>query len=220
MRVQIPHRLSRHRQEQVSRMIINFMLSDQIDSPPTDVVRDEINPSIERRISYRRPLFVRHEFNFVEEHDLSTRGPSRRQGLKLALWSWLSIITDGLVITAAGCFANLVMMLIINIFFKNDMGFLFFKANRILTMTCVFIFTGWIYFIATRALVGASIGEWTCSIRLGQPSERLSESYMYKLLIRTTLSLMTGIICLPLLSLVVGKDLLGLFSGLKLYSLK
>lgn len=178
-------------------------------------------PNDDQQITNRRPLFIRREYSFLDdEKNHSMQGPSRRQGLKLVLWSWLSLLTDGLVIVATGCFFNLILMFVVQHFFKTDLGFMYLKSNRSLSFTFVFVFTGWMYFIATRALVGASIGEWTCSIRLGQPTERLSDNYITRLLARTTIHLLTGIILLPLLSLVFKKDLAGLISGLSLYSLK
>jgi len=198
----------------------DLFLITQID-PYVDQTIIDKNPGVEQEITYRRPLFIRREYSFVDDDkNQSTRGPSRRQGFKLALWSWLSLLTDGLVIVAAGCFFNLVFMFTVQQFFKADLGFLYLKSNRALSFSCVFIFTGWIYFIATRALVGASVGEWTCSLRLGQPSERLSDTYITRLLIRTTVGVLTGIILLPLMSLFFKKDISGFISGLKLYSLK
>jgi len=198
----------------------DLFLIAQIDPHSEKTIIDK-TPSVDQEITYRRPLFIRREYSFLEdEKNQSTRGPSRRQGFKLALWTWLSLLTDGLVIVAAGCFLNLVFMFAVQQFFKADLGFLYLKPNRLLSFSCVFVFTGWIYFIATRALVGASVGEWTCSLRLGQPSERLNDTYITRLLVRTTIGLTTGIILLPLLSLVFKKDISGFLSGLKLYSLK
>lgn len=73
--------------------------------------------------------------------------------------------------------------------------------------------------IFLRGFNGATIGEWTCSLRLGQPWQRLQSGYILKVLLRTTLIMATGIVTLPLLSLLFKRDLAGDISGLKIYSL-
>jgi len=180
-----------------------------------------IDPAINGNIAKRRPLFIKNKFDFIDDPTPQfIGGPQRRSGLKLAVWTWFALVTDVLVIMSFGCLLNLVFMLSVQYFLKSDLGFIFNQSNRFLTMSTVFVFTGWMYFIATRALVGASIGEWSCSLRLGQPSERLKNNYITKLVFRTTIQLITGIFIIPILSFICRKDIAGKLSGLSVYSLK
>jgi hypothetical protein len=74
--------------------------------------------------------------------------------------------------------------------------------------------------ITTRFFIGSSIGEAACDIRLGKPQERMSHWYFLKVVFRATLVVATGIVVLPIVSLIFGRDIPGMLSGLKLFSLK
>ena len=70
-----------------------------------------------------------------------------------------------------------------------------------------------------RIFMGASLGEWTCQLRLGQPAQRMRASYYLRVIVRTTLILITGIITIPILSLILKRDLIGEVTGVRVYSL-
>lgn len=147
-------------------------------------------------------------------------GPQKRTGFRLSIWMWLAATIDTLVIAAMSCFFMLCLSILIKLGLKQTFGFILLPENALMTFLVFFTFCGWMYFIASRTLIGASIGEHTCSLRLGQPHERVKRSYLARVVIRTTMTLLTGIITLPLLSLIVKKDIVGRFTGLYIYSLK
>ncbi|MFN3454406.1 MAG: hypothetical protein ACK41T_05545 [Pseudobdellovibrio sp.] len=161
-------------------------------------------------------------FDFVEdEASVGFRsGPQKRSGYVLALWMWLSVSIDWLIVTSASLSFVFVGAQIISHSFRSELGFLFSHDNFILTVAIAAIFTGWMYFISTRAIFGYSLGEKACSLRLGQPHERLNQRYTFKIIIRSTVNLLTGIILLPLLSIIFQRDLLGKVSGIYIYTLK
>jgi hypothetical protein len=70
-----------------------------------------------------------------------------------------------------------------------------------------------------RVFNGATFGEQACALRLGQPTQRMQPGYIFKVILRTTLIMMTGVIPLPVLSLFFKRDLAGDVSGVKIYSL-
>jgi hypothetical protein len=86
--------------------------------------------------------------------------------------------------------------------------------------TLIYIVGSWLYMITTRFFLGSSIGEAACDIRLGNPQERLSTWYFIRVVLRATIVVVTGVVLLPLLSLIFGRDIPGAVSGLKLFSLK
>ena len=147
-------------------------------------------------------------------------GPQKRTGFKLSIWMWLAATIDTLVVLSMSCFFMLCYSLMIKLGLRSALGFTLSHENVGMTFSIFFLFSGWMYFIAMRALTGASIGEKTCSLRLGQPHERVKRSYLARVVIRTTLTLITGIITLPLLSLVFKTDIVGHITGLNIYSLK
>lgn len=148
-------------------------------------------------------------------------GPSaRRKGYRLALWSWLASFIDALILVATSCIFLLVFSMIV----KNSMGGILAGItqgqHRLLLFAEVYALSSWIYMIVIRSFMGSSIGEWACDLRLGQPHERLQTIYVLRVIFRSSLIVVTGVVTLPLLSLLCGKDLAGIFTGLRLFSLK
>lgn len=165
------------------------------------------------------PLFRKRDV--VADFDLGfLGGPQKRSGFRLSIWMWLASTIDTLVIAAMTCFFMLCYSVLLKLGLKQALGFTLSHDNKMMTLLVFFLFSGWMYFIASRTLTGASIGEHTCSLRLGQPHERVKRSYLPRVIIRTTMTLLTGIITLPLLSLVFNKDIVGRLTGLNIYSLK
>lgn len=162
---------------------------------------------------FRRDLHIDFDLGFLG-------GPQKRTGFRLSIWMWLAATIDTLVILSVSCFFMLCYSLMLKLGLRSSLGFTLSGANVAMTFSVFFLFSGWMYFISTRALTGASIGERTCSLRLGQPHERVKRSYLPRVVIRTTMTLLTGIITLPLLSLLFKTDIVGRITGLNIYSLK
>lgn len=148
-------------------------------------------------------------------------GPSaRRKGYRLALWSLLASFIDGLILISASCVFLTMFSLIVKTSFGSLASDLIQSQNKGVLFVEVFFIFGWVYMISIRSLMGSTVGEWSCDIRLGRPHERLQTSYIFKVAFRSTLILLTGVITLPLLSLVFARDVAGTLSGLRLFSLK
>ena len=147
-------------------------------------------------------------------------GPTRRTGYRLALWSWLASMIDTLLLISLSSFFVLAFSYLVKANVESLVGSLFHSQHRALIFCEVFALCSWIYMITVRTILGSTIGEWACDIRLGQPQERLRTNYVLRVAWRSTLILLTGVVTLPLISLVVGKDIAGAISGLRLFSLK
>jgi hypothetical protein len=83
-----------------------------------------------------------------------------------------------------------------------------------------FVFSFWVYLVIMRVFMGASLGEWSCQLRLGQPLQRIKPTYVLRVAARTTTLLLTGVVTIPLISLLLKRDLLGELTGIYIYSLK
>ncbi len=77
-----------------------------------------------------------------------------------------------------------------------------------------------IYFIISRAFFGCTLGEWTFDLQLGRDEEYRSESYPLRVIMRSLLVTVTGVVVLPLISFLIRRDLAGMITGLNLYSQK
>lgn len=186
----------------------------------------EINPpqEIERvrlpRNKQSQDLFQqrpKYNWDYVQIGGGSTR---KRRGYVLSFWTWLAAIIDGLVLTSLSGFFIVGFTLVM----KTTITETFLKAHGSFPMwkefVMVYVLASWVYMISTRILMSASLGEWACDIRLGQPHERFSRSYGLRVILRSTLIVATGMVTLPVLSLLLGRDIPGDLAGIKLYSLK
>lgn len=73
------------------------------------------------------------------------------------------------------------------------------------------------YLLVSRAFFGSTLGEWAFDIEVGTQEEQMSALYPIRILWRSALTTITGLVLLPLISLVIGQDLAGRLSGLYLY---
>jgi len=152
----------------------------------------------------------RHSRDFQQGAGFHGGSSRRRKGWKLAVWSWLGAFIDGLILIAitalfAMAFSSLV---------KIPLASLPFVFIEIFLLCC------WIYMITLRTFTGASIGEWACDLRLGQPHERMSSFYALRVIGRATLIMASGFVLFPILSFLFRRDLAGSLTGLKIFSLK
>ena len=178
----------------------------------------EIPRKIKRGGIARDGLFKRDNY-FLENKTDFRSGPQNRSGLNLTLWSWMSALIDSLVLTSISCFCLILFSFLI----KTPMGEVFKVLSlepSIKEMFAIsFIFSFWVYLVTMRVFMGASLGEWSCQLRLGQPLQRIKPTYVLRVAARTTLLLITGVVTLPILSLIFKKDLLGELTGIHIYSL-
>jgi hypothetical protein len=139
-------------------------------------------------------------------------GPNRRRKTyQLALWSLAASVIDGLLLIAMSCLFMMVFIKILRVPITRSV---------LHDFAVIFVIGAWMYMITTRFFIGCSIGEAACDLRLGKPQERLSQAYFLRVLVRASLVTVTGLFPLPLLGLLLGKDIPGLLSGLKLFSKK
>lgn len=146
------------------------------------------------------------------EQNLSFHGGSRhrKKGWQLVAWSWLGSLIDGLILIAITSLFVLAFSAVIHTPL-HTIGPLFVE---------IFLLCTWIYMISFRTFMGASIGEWACDLRLGQPHERISSLYALRVALRASLIMVSGFILLPLLSFIFRRDIAGAMTGLKIFSLK
>lgn len=161
-----------------------------------------------------------HRFDFIEAGAGFHSGSQKRSGLKLALWTWLSASIDTLVLLSISCFFMIAFSLLMQSSAKSVLQSFIVQPQLSQLFLGMFLISFWIYLITMRLLMGASIGEWTCQLRLGQPAQRFKISYSFRVIARTSLVLLTGVILFPILSLIFRRDLVGDITGIKIYSLK
>ncbi|MBC7456681.1 MAG: RDD family protein, partial [Bdellovibrionaceae bacterium] len=151
------------------------------------------------------------------------RGPNKRSGYRLTGWLLASVLTDVLIILSSTCLFLIGASLTFKFSHDTELNQFIksFVSQKAMKETAFFMYAyiSFIYFIFFRVFLGATIGEWSCGIRIGQPNERMKSSYAFKVIFRVLLITGTGILVLPLLSLIFKKDLAGQITKASLYTL-
>lgn len=76
------------------------------------------------------------------------------------------------------------------------------------------------YMLVSRAFFGATMGEWAFDMQLGRIEQQSTASYPFKVVLRTLLVTGTGLVVLPLLSTLFGRDVASWLCGVQLYRRK
>lgn len=84
------------------------------------------------------------------------------------------------------------------------------------SLATLFFGVAWIYYTLTRMFVGSTLGEWVYDLQMGKKSELFSNSYFLKISLRPVLTMLSGIVVLPIISQFLGYDILGRWMGLEL----
>lgn len=79
----------------------------------------------------------------------------------------------------------------------------------------LFVSISWMYLVTSRIFIGFTPGEWVFDQRLGLPEETGSAMYSLKATLRATVTVLTGFVVFPLISLFLGRDVLGQMMGLE-----
>lgn len=135
-------------------------------------------------------------------------------GYRLMAWSAVAALIDGLILISTTCFlvlaagmiAKYQLNVLVYTFQQTHWKYLFVGE----TALCFF------YLTIARSFLGFTIGEWACGLRLGPLKQRLHRFYSLRVIARTSLIFISGIISLPLISLLVGRDVAGWIVGLPL----
>jgi len=124
---------------------------------------------------------------------------------------------DAMIVTGVSTILLVAIILITHI---NLMGLLSnAQTDRPtqLHIALLFVSVMQLYLLTARSFFGASLGEWAFDLQLG--TREVQQKTLYPLLVawRTLIVTMTGIIVLPVISLLIGRDLAGQVTGLQLY---
>ncbi|MGE0632870.1 MAG: hypothetical protein AB7O96_10700 [Pseudobdellovibrionaceae bacterium] len=149
------------------------------------------------------------------DENISFRRGPRRSPRQVASWSMAASFIDFLLLLALNCFLVVVTIAItqnnpfqtLPVMIYNPFVWILFGQV---------IATSWGYMVSLRSFLGFSIGEWACHLRLGDDRDFAQSNYTLRVIARCTLVLASGMILLPILTLITGNDLAGKISGLQI----
>jgi hypothetical protein len=131
--------------------------------------------------------------------------------------SFESAILD-LIIVMGLTLVFMVMLLLVT---KVDLNVVFRNLNTDymtqLSLGVLFLAVMQMYVVISRSFFGRTLGEWTFDLQMGEDDEQRLEVYPLKIAARSLLVTLTGLILLPLISAIMGRDIAGQITGIRLY---
>lgn len=142
---------------------------------------------------------------------------SPQRNLEPATVSLPSAILDFIIVMAF----SLVFLVALLMVTKVDLNTVIRNLNADimtqLSFGVMFIAVMQMYTVISRVFFGRTLGEWTFDFQIGEDKEQKFEGYPVKIVVRSLVTTLTGIIFLPVISAIVGHDIAGQVSGAKLY---
>lgn len=156
------------------------------------------------------------EMELDRKHRQELRQPKTNETYKAATPSLAAIVLDGMLVTAASLLCMIVMLTVTKVDLLRNLSNP--DTEGLVYVSTIALFAGvtFIYMVINRVFLGFTPGEWAYDIRLGKPSEQNSGLYAVQVLFRQVLVTITGLITLPLIGAILGKDLSGKITGLPL----
>lgn len=184
-------------------------VSTPIPMPGTDAVISARKPASQVKINVKQSAGTRRS---AADSPVST--------LAAVPASFPSAILDAIVVLAL----TMIFMTALVSVTKVDVLNLMANSQQDVTTQgslAILYFAVWLmYAIIARSFFGKTLGEWTFDCQLGSAQDQQRTLYPLKVMARTLVTLLTGVVVLPLLSLLMGQDLAGRISGVQLYQQK
>lgn len=159
----------------------------------------------------------------ADQADVGTKrsaSNSPKTKLVAATISVESALLDLIIVTGLA----LVFMVALLMVTKVDLNIVFKNLNTdIMTqisLGVLFLSVMQMYVVISRSFFGRTLGEWTFDLQIGEDEQQQKESYPVKIALRSLLTTITGLILLPLISAIIGRDIAGQVTGVKLYRQK
>lgn len=142
-------------------------------------------------------------------------GSRKRRGRKLIEFQILSALIDSLFILATSLFVCFLYLVSLKTDLVHILPHKFYFAEL---FGIIFLWIQFCYLVVLRTFSGCTFGEKVFDVRLGIFQERYLLSYPFRVIYRTLIIYLFGIVTLPILSWCFKKDLAGSISGLKVSS--
>lgn len=136
---------------------------------------------------------------------------------KPANWSISAAFMDAMLVVAGSMLCMIVLLVLTKVdIMKNlknpDEQGMIYLATLALIGTVSFV-----YLTVNRAFAHCTPGEWAYDQRIGLPEDSVKATYTLKVIARSLLTIGTGFILMPLLSIIFQKDIAGILTGTQLY---
>ena len=139
------------------------------------------------------------------------------RNLKPAVFSFSSALLDMMVVLAMALLFLISLLLVTGI--KLAMVFKGLQSDIMtqLSMGMLYVAVLQLYVIVSRSFFGKTLGEWTFDFQMGDSEQIKSAVYPILVLWRSLVIVGTGVVTLPLLSIIFRKDIASYITGLQFY---
>ena len=139
------------------------------------------------------------------------------EGLEEIATAMGSAILDGAVVLGFGTLALVAILSITKIDIVGLMSHPQTQDTMLLNLMFLYLAVMQIYMLTSRGFFGCSLGDWSFDVQVGTSEQQKQARYPMQILWRSLLNTVTGIVVLPILSLMSGRDLLSSLSGVHLF---
>ncbi len=132
-------------------------------------------------------------------------------------WSLSAAFLDSMLVVAGSLLCMIILLsitkvdIVRNLKNPDEQGMIYIATLALIAAV------SFIYLTVNRVFANCTPGEWAYDQRIGLPEESAKASYSLKVIARSLVTIGTGLVVLPLLSLIFQKDIAGMITGTKLY---
>ncbi len=127
-----------------------------------------------------------------------------------------SAVLDTLVSVGIGCVLLAVALSMTNVNLLALLENTQTDRETMFALAFLFVSGGLLYVLAARSFMGATLGEWSYEIRVGEHESRKRWYYPALVMWRGILVALTGFVAFPLISMISRRDVLKYLTGLEL----
>lgn len=176
---------------------------------PTPSPVDEILQTLQKS----RRLEIENDKKQIQE----LKNPRTKENwIPTSVSMWAGVL-DALLVTASALLCMIIVLVVTKVDLLANLANPDTEGLVYLATFCLFAGVSFVYMVINRVFMGMTPGEWAYDLRLGKPQDQGSFIFALQILTRQILVTATGFVLLPLLSLLVGKDLAGTVTGLRLH---
>ena len=137
--------------------------------------------------------------------------------LRPAAVSFASAALDSVVILALSLIFLVSLLLVTEVDLGGVMSSLQREASVQISLLVLYLAIMTMYTVILRSFFGRTLGEWTFDFQMGTDEDIQKMAYPLRVVWRSVLNLITGVVLLPLISAMLNKDIAAPVTGLQLY---
>lgn len=183
-------------------------------SSMTTPAEPETSPSSSAVDEILKTLQKNRRLDFETKTTNKTTVPTAKtEEYKPDVWNFSSAFLDGMLVIASGLLCMIIVLLvtkadlIANLARPDDAGMVYLATFALFSTVTL------IYLLVNRMFLGSTPGEWAFEQRIGRPADMTEAMYSVRVLARSLLVIATGFVVLPLLSLIMNRDIAGEITG-------